>query len=52
MRRFEFEYVNGLAVPRLPEDSPVMTLEHTLAIEDELDDEAALQAERGESGPS
>jgi hypothetical protein len=49
---FESDNVNGLAVPRLPEDSPVITLEHTLAIEDDLDDEAAMQAERGESAPS
>jgi hypothetical protein len=31
------EMENGLLVPLLPRDSPVITLEHTLAIEDDLD---------------
>lgn len=34
---FEREPMNGLLVPRLPKDSPVITLEHTLAIEDDID---------------
>jgi hypothetical protein len=33
----EREPMNGLLVPRLPQDSPVITLEHTLAIEDDID---------------
>jgi hypothetical protein len=28
---------NGLLVPQLPRNSPIITLEHTLAIEDDLD---------------
>jgi hypothetical protein len=31
------EIENGLLVPVLPKDSPLITLEHTLAIEDDLD---------------
>jgi len=31
------EALNGLLVPQLPRDSPIITLEHTLAIEDDLD---------------
>jgi hypothetical protein len=31
------EIHNGLLVPVLPKDSPLITLEHTLAIEDDLD---------------
>lgn len=34
---FEREPVNGLLVPRLPKDSPVITLEHARAIEDDID---------------
>jgi hypothetical protein len=30
------ETENGLLMPLLPKDSPIVTLEHTLAIEDEL----------------
>ena len=33
----EREAANGLLIPRLPKDSPVITLEHTLAIEDDID---------------
>jgi hypothetical protein len=31
------EIENGLLVPVLPKDSPLITLEHTLAIEDDID---------------
>jgi hypothetical protein len=31
------EMKNGLRIPVLPEDSPMITLEHTLAVEDDLD---------------
>lgn len=31
------EIRNGLLIPVLPKDSPPITLEHTLAIEDDLD---------------
>jgi hypothetical protein len=31
------ENKNGLLIPVLPNDSPIITLEHTLAIEDDLD---------------
>jgi hypothetical protein len=31
------EMENGLLVPVLPKDSPLITLEHTLAIEDDID---------------
>jgi hypothetical protein len=31
------ENKNGLLIPVLPKDSPIITLEHTLAIEDDLD---------------
>ncbi len=31
------ETENGLLVPVLPKDSPLITLEHTLAIEDDID---------------
>jgi hypothetical protein len=34
---FEREPINGLLIARLPKDSPVITLEHTLAIEDDID---------------
>jgi hypothetical protein len=31
------EIKNGLLLPVLPKDSPIITLEHTLAIEDDLE---------------
>ena len=40
----EFEYVNGLRIPRLPDDSPVITLEHVKAIQEAIDDEDAARA--------
>jgi hypothetical protein len=33
----ERQPISGLLVPRLPKDSPVITLEHTLAMEDDID---------------
>ncbi|HTB15332.1 MAG TPA: hypothetical protein VK752_27360 [Bryobacteraceae bacterium] len=33
------ETENGLLAPFLPKDSPIVTLEHTLAIEDEIPEE-------------
>jgi hypothetical protein len=31
------EMENGIPVPVLPKDSPLITLEHTLAVEDDVD---------------
>jgi hypothetical protein len=41
---YEFDYVNGLRVIRLPENSPVITMEHLKAVQEAIDDEDAANA--------
>ncbi len=43
---YEVDYVNGLRVIRLPEDSPVITMEYLKAVQDAIDDEDAVKAFR------
>jgi hypothetical protein len=41
---FEVDPVSGLRVIRLPDDSPMITLEHIRAVQEALDDEDAARA--------
>jgi hypothetical protein len=41
---FDLDPASGLRIFRLPEDSPVITLEHVKAVQEALDEEDAARA--------